>query len=159
MIRKKTEENRLSSEEQAFLSLQENLLAEFVNSEKEILHLEPMNAYYRRLIHQLSIEFKLESFSEGEDKNRHIVLKKNPDSTIPEQKYNEQNTCWDFGDREFFVGKDSSGIKIVLTSDGNVEEYMSQDSIKIIARKTVTTGSFKIKQNQIIVITDEIWAS
>ena len=41
---------------------------------KEPIHLKPMNAADRRVIHQLASENYLSSESEGEDRDRHIVL-------------------------------------------------------------------------------------
>ena len=51
---------------------------EWVNSVKESaeeMHLQPMNAADRRVIHKLASEHGLETESEGEGRDRHIVLK------------------------------------------------------------------------------------
>lgn len=41
----------------------------------EPMHLQPMNAADRRVIHQLAVEHNLSSDSEGDNRDRHIVLK------------------------------------------------------------------------------------
>jgi spoIIIJ-associated protein len=46
-----------------------------VKDSKEPIDLKPMNAADRRIIHQLAAEYGLTSESEGEGKDRHIVLK------------------------------------------------------------------------------------
>lgn len=51
---------------------------EWVNSVKssgEAMHLQPMNAADRRVIHKLAGEHSLSTESEGEGRDRHIVLK------------------------------------------------------------------------------------
>ncbi len=46
-----------------------------VKDSGEPKHLEPMNAADRRIIHQAAVEFGLNSESEGEGRDRHIVLR------------------------------------------------------------------------------------
>lgn len=46
-----------------------------VRDNSEPLHLQPMNAADRRVVHQLAAEYGLASDSEGEGRDRHIVLK------------------------------------------------------------------------------------
>ncbi|MEI9913703.1 MAG: R3H domain-containing nucleic acid-binding protein [Candidatus Saccharibacteria bacterium] len=50
-----------------------------VRDSKEPMNLEPMNASDRRVIHQLSAEYGISSDSEGEGRDRHIVLKPSKD--------------------------------------------------------------------------------
>jgi spoIIIJ-associated protein len=47
-----------------------------VQDSGEPMDLKPMNAADRRLIHKLAVEYNLVSESVGEDRDRHIVLKK-----------------------------------------------------------------------------------
>ncbi len=49
-------------------------LKEVQESGKE-MHLEPMNSADRRTIHKLATDFGIETESEGEGRDRHIVLK------------------------------------------------------------------------------------
>jgi spoIIIJ-associated protein len=44
------------------------------------MDLEPMNAADRRVVHQLAAEYGLTSESAGEGRERHIVLKKEPET-------------------------------------------------------------------------------
>jgi spoIIIJ-associated protein len=46
-----------------------------VRDSKEPMDLQPMNAADRRIIHQLAAEYGLTSESDGEGRDRHIVLK------------------------------------------------------------------------------------
>jgi spoIIIJ-associated protein len=47
-----------------------------VRDSGEPMDLEPMNAADRRIVHKLAAEYGLSSESAGEDRDRHIVLKK-----------------------------------------------------------------------------------
>lgn len=47
-----------------------------VRDNGEPMHLDPMNASDRRVVHQLAADYGLTSESEGEGRDRHIVLKK-----------------------------------------------------------------------------------
>ena len=59
----------------------ERLLAQYESTFKqvkesgEIKHLDPMNPAERRVIHQAAVDYGLSSESEGEGRDRHIVLK------------------------------------------------------------------------------------
>lgn len=46
-----------------------------VRDSGEAMHLEPMNAADRRVVHQLAAEYKVTSESEGDARERHIVLR------------------------------------------------------------------------------------
>jgi|SRR5665213_2770754 len=46
-----------------------------VRDNKTPLELKPMNASDRRVVHQLAVEYGLTSDSEGEGRDRHIILK------------------------------------------------------------------------------------
>ena len=52
-----------------------------VQGKGETMHLNPMNAADRRVVHQTISEYgNLETLSEGEGKDRHVVITKKPDS-------------------------------------------------------------------------------
>lgn len=51
-----------------------------VKSSGELMHLQPMNAADRRVVHQLSADYNVSSESEGEGRDRHIVLKPGEES-------------------------------------------------------------------------------
>jgi spoIIIJ-associated protein len=50
-----------------------------VQSSGEPMDLEPMNAADRRVVHQLAAEYGLSSESDGEGRDRHIVLRREAD--------------------------------------------------------------------------------
>ncbi len=128
----------------------------FLKSGEEILHLPPMNSYQRRLIHQLASEFKFDTSSEGEGEQRHVVVRKNDDSSAPEKRKTGQPTLWNFGDREFIVNSMES-IWIFLAKDGSIGTWDESVTQLILTKKLVTSGSFKIKDSQIIEIQDPNW--
>ena len=68
-MRNQTDDNK----GQEFLDYYAERLVSFIQSDEEMIHLEPMNSFYRRLIHNLAIRFKLKTHSEGENRERHIV--------------------------------------------------------------------------------------
>lgn len=63
----------------------ERLLAKYepvfkeVKQSGEVKHLEPMNPAERRVIHQAAVDYGLSSDSEGQGRDRHIVLKPSSD--------------------------------------------------------------------------------
>lgn len=64
---KKQRSDRLSAQAKDWL--------DNVKSSGKTMHLEPMNAADRRTIHKLASEYGLTTESEGEGRDRHIVLK------------------------------------------------------------------------------------
>src|ERR1700678_1772448 len=52
-----------------------------VRDSGEPMDLDPMNAADRRVVHQLAAEYGLTSESAGEGRDRHIVLKKEPETS------------------------------------------------------------------------------
>jgi spoIIIJ-associated protein len=52
-----------------------------VRDSGEPMNLDPMNAADRRVVHQLAAEYGLTSESDGEGRERHIVLKKEPEAS------------------------------------------------------------------------------
>jgi spoIIIJ-associated protein len=51
-----------------------------VRDSEQPMNLDPMNAADRRVVHQLAAEYGLTSESAGEGRERHIVLKKEPET-------------------------------------------------------------------------------
>jgi spoIIIJ-associated protein len=52
-----------------------------VRDSEQPMNLDPMNAADRRVVHQLAAEYGLTSESAGEGRERHIVLKKEPETS------------------------------------------------------------------------------
>ncbi len=68
-------ENYREKNEKRLERLAKNLAKEVINTNVEV-HLENMNAYDRRIIHNALTDFKgVKSESEGEEPNRHVVIK------------------------------------------------------------------------------------
>lgn len=145
-----------SRQVQEFIDYNSERLVSFAKSEEEIIRLEPMNSFYRRLIHNLANRFNFKTNSEGENRDRHIVITKTKDSHIPED-LNVTRPVWDWGDREFSVNPLEEEIEIVLFRDGSFGMRGSNESTKLIDSRKVTTGSFKIKGNKIVTIQDSDW--
>jgi len=132
------------------------LLKDFMDSEQVVLHLPPMNSYFRRLCHKLAMKFNLMTESQGENHDRHIVVAKTQDSSIPADLAVKKTVLWHYGDREFYVDPLQPAVNIYLSLDGTVgvwEEGLKQ----ILAQRKVTTPSFKIKNSQIVEIHDPEW--
>ena len=129
---------------------------EFLNSAEEVMHLPPMNSYQRRLVHQLASEFKFETSSEGEGDQRHVVVRKNENSAIPSKKISTGSPKWNFGDKEFIVNSLES-VYVYLAKDGSIGTWDESVTLPVIAKKLVTSGSFKVKNSQIIEIQDPEW--
>ncbi len=140
-----------------FVAQYEEQLIEFMKSDKDVLSLEPMNSYYRRLIHHLALEFNLGTYSEGEDKERHVVLSKVEKSCTPDRIKNRRSIVWNFGDQEFLVNPLADEVEVYLGRDGTVGLYDEEEKIPYITKKKVVSGAFKIKMNKIVELHDEEW--
>ncbi|HWP48281.1 MAG TPA: R3H domain-containing nucleic acid-binding protein [Candidatus Limnocylindrales bacterium] len=70
--------NVLTSSQDRLLDQIEKQIIEFMGLALTELHLPPTNSYIRRFEHQLASKFGLQSSSEGEGRNRHVVIRKNP---------------------------------------------------------------------------------
>jgi hypothetical protein len=70
--------NVLTSAQDKLLDQIEKQIIEFMGLSLTELHLPPTNSYIRRFQHQLASKFGLQSSSEGEGRNRHVVIRKNP---------------------------------------------------------------------------------
>ncbi len=151
-MRNQTDDNK----GQEFLDYYAERLVSFIQSDEEMIHLEPMNSFYRRLIHNLAIRFKLKTHSEGENRERHIVITKAGDSSIPKD-LNLRTPVWDWGDREFLVNSLEEEVEIVLNRDGSFGLKKFDKKAKLLDAQKITTGSFKIKNNKIITIHDLDW--
>ena len=86
-LAKKVQKNLGSDSEadQEFIEKIKEQIEDFKKSRQRTLHLEPMNSYERRLVHNLAPEFGLSSYSEGEEDERHLVLSKDKKAAEEEQ--------------------------------------------------------------------------
>ncbi len=145
----------LKERDEVLLAEYEEQLIEFMKSEEKTIHLVPMNSYYRRLVHHLALEFKLETNSEGEGTDRHVVLTKNRNSLIPDKLKNQRSIVWNFGDHEFLVDPLQQEVEIFLGKDGSVGLFDETANVPYIVKKKVVSGAFKIKMNKIVELNDE----
>ncbi len=147
----------LKDRDDVFVAEYEEQLIGFMKGEENDIHLEPMNSYYRRLIHHLAMEFKLKTNSEGEGADRHVVLTKTKHSQIPDKLKNQRPIVWNYGDQEFLVDPLQPEIEVYLGKDGSVGLYNESANIPYITKKKVVSGVFKIKMNKIVELYDEEW--
>ena len=146
-------------QEQEFVLQIEKKINWFQKSGRDYVRLKPMNSYYRRLSHKMADSLGLFTCSEGEGPDRHIVvhrLKKSLEKPTPMMPESSQNYKWDFGDREFFVNSLQAEVEIFLGRDGTVglSEVSGQN---YITKRKITTKSFKIRKDQIVIIHDNEW--
>jgi len=151
----KQDEYQLSEEE--FTEQMSEQFQDFVSGSETERHLSAMNSFHRRLAHQLATRFGLETRSEGEGRDRHIVIGKTEESKTPEDLEIDESMVWNFGDKEFLVDPLQASVEIYLGKDGTVGAWSSSMNVPTVDRKEVTSGVFKIKQNQIVQIQDPLW--
>ncbi|MBU2644588.1 hypothetical protein KKI24_07765 [bacterium] len=150
------QDTELEERDEEFLLQNEEKLIAFLESSEETMHLEPMNSYYRRLVHQQALRFNFKSYSEGSDKDRHVVIDKTKKSTAPERIKRKEPVTWNFRDREFLVDPMAEEVAVYLGKDGSVGLY--DESVRDhIAVKKVATGAFKVKMNKIVELHDDEW--
>lgn len=140
-----------------FIAEYQERLIEFMRSDETVLVLEPMNSYYRRLVHHLALEFQLQTKSKGEEKDRHVVLAKGDKSAVPEKIKNKKPVVWNFGDQEFIVDPLQESVEVFLGKDGTVGLYDENSDIPYITKKKVVSGAFKVKMNKIVELHDDEW--
>ena len=131
--------------------------SDFLESDEKTRHLAPMNSYNRRLVHKLAGEYGFETGSDGEGDSRHVVVTKQKDSQKPKERKLGKMPVWNFGEREFIVDSYSKAVEVYLAVDGTIGAWDSSMKFPIICKKAVASGSFKVKANEIIEITDKNW--
>ncbi len=139
------------------LNQYEEEFRKFLSGKTKTLHLPPMNSYQRRLLHQLALEFKFNTGSEGEGEDRHVVVSKTPESAAPEKKQTNRGPVWSYGDREFMVDSKRRSVWVYLAKDGSVGTLEPDTNTPLLTKKKITTGSFKVKNSRIVEIVDPEW--
>ena len=138
-------------DEEIFLDQHEEIFRDFIKSDQEILHLEPMNSYFRKLAHDLGAEFKCLTKSDGEGAERHIVVEKTEQSFLPEKTNRKKRQTWSFGDREFFVDTTRKSVEVYWTKMAILGSMMKkQIHVMLCAKKSaqVHLRSKKIKSSK-----------
>ena len=142
----------LSSSDEELIAEINDTLMRFVKSEETHLQLEPMNSFRRRMVHKIGTKFKLTSESKGEGINRSVSLRKTELTAIPENII--QNNVIDRG-IEIFYSK--PGTVIVLRKDGSFGIALNERETRILDRRPVEDGEFRIRQNKIVCRNDSNW--
>ena len=142
----------LSSSDEELLSEINDALVSFIKSEETHLQLEPMNSFRRRMVHKIGTKYKLTSESTGEGINRSVSLNKTEITEIPENIM--QNNVIDRG-IEIFYSK--PGTEIVLRKDGSFGISLNERETRVLDRRPVEDGEFRIRQNKIICRNDSNW--
>ncbi|HHZ78207.1 MAG TPA: hypothetical protein EYN57_04535 [Candidatus Lambdaproteobacteria bacterium] len=142
----------LSSSDQELLTDVNTAIVRFIKSDETFLQMEPMNSYRRRMVHKIGADYKLSSESTGDGENRSVRLSKTPETTIPEN-INSQRVI----DRGIEIFYAKPGAEIVLRKDGSFGVSLKERESKILDRRTVVDGEFRIRENKIICKQDSNW--
>ena len=142
----------LSSSDQELLTDVNTAIVRFIKSDETFLQMDPMNAYRRRMVHKIGADYKLSSESTGDGENRSVRLSKTPETTIPEN-INSQRVI----DRGIEIFYAKPGAEIVLRKDGSFGVSLKERQSKILNRRTVVDGEFRIRENKIICKQDSNW--
>ena len=142
----------LSSSDEELIAEISDALVRFIKSEETQLQMEPMNSFRRRMVHKIGSKYKLTSESTGEGLNRSVSLRKTELTEIPENIM--QNNVIDRG-IEIFYSK--PGTEIVLRKDGSFGISLNERETRVLDRRPVEDGEFRIRQNKIICRNDSNW--
>ncbi|MBS1255644.1 MAG: hypothetical protein MAG581_01453 [Deltaproteobacteria bacterium] len=142
----------LSSSDQELIVEINEALVRFIKSDESHLQLEPMNSFRRRMVHKIGTEFKLSSESTGEGINRSVRLGKTELTRIPEKII--QNNIIDRGIEIFYA---KPGTVIVLRNDGSFGIARKERETRILDKRAVDDGEFRIRQNKIVCKQDSNW--
>ena len=142
----------LSSSDEELIAEISDALVCFIKSEETQLQMEPMNSFRRRMVHKIGSKYKLTSESTGEGINRSVSLRKTELTEIPENIM--QNNVIDRG-IEIFYSK--PGTEIVLRKDGSFGISLNERETRVLDRRPVEDGEFRIRQNKIICRNDSNW--
>ena len=140
-----------SSDEELVAEINDTLLS-FVKSEETHLQLEPMNSFRRRMVHKIGTKYKLTSESKGEGLNRSVSLRKTKLTKIP-----ENITLKNVIDRGIEIFYAKPGTEIVLRKDGSFGVSLNDRESRVLDRRPVEDGEFRIRQNKIVCSHDSNW--
>ena len=140
-----------SSDEELIAEINDKLIS-FVKSEETHLQLEPMNSFRRRMVHKIGTKYKLTSESTGEGINRSVSLKKTKITEIPENILQDNDI-----DRGIEIFYAKPGTEIILRKDGSFGIAFKERDTRILDRRPVEDGEFRIRQNKIVCRNDSNW--
>jgi hypothetical protein len=142
----------LSSSDQELMTEINVALISFIKSNETHLQMDPMNSYRRRMVHKIGTEFKLTSESTGEGDSRAVRLEKTNASAIPENV--NKKRVLDRGIEIFYA---KPGAEIVLRNDGSFGISLKERETRVLDKRTVEDGEFRIRENKIICKDDSNW--
>jgi len=142
----------LSSSDQELMTEINVALISFIKSNETHLQMDPMNSYRRRMVHKIGTEFKLTSESTGEGDSRAVRLEKTNASAIPENV--NKKRVLDRGIEIFYA---KPGAEIVLRNDGSFGISLKERESRVLDKRTVEDGEFRIRENKIICKDDSNW--
>ncbi len=142
----------LSSSDEELIAEINDTIVSFIKSEETYLKMEPMNSFRRRMVHKIGTEFKLTSESSGEGINRSVSLRKTKLTEIPQDII--QKKVIDRGIEIFFT---KPGTEVVLRKDGSFGIALNERENRILDRRSVGDGEFRIRQNKIVCRDDNNW--
>ena len=142
----------LSSSDKELMTEINVALISFIKSNETHLQMDPMNSYRRRMVHKIGTEFKLTSESTGEGNSRSVRLEKTNVSAIPENV--NKKRVFDRGIEIFYA---KPGAEIVLCNDGSFGISLKERESRVLDKRTVEDGEFRIRENKIICKDDGNW--
>ena len=142
----------LSSSDQELMTEINAALISFIKSNETHMQMDPMNSYRRRMVHKIGTEFKLTSESTGEGDSRSVRLEKTNASAIPENV--NKKRVFDHGIEIFYA---KPGAEIVLRNDGSFGISLKERESRVLDKRTVEDGEFRIRENKIICKDDSNW--
>ena len=142
----------LSSSDQELMTEINTALVSFINSDDTHLQLEPMNSFRRRIVHKIATIYNLTSKSIGEGVSLSVRLGKTNSTVIP-KNLNHKRVI-DRGIEIFYAKR---GAEIVLRNDGSFGISLKERESRILDRRTVEDGEFRIRENKIICKQDSNW--
>ena len=142
----------LSSSDEELVAEINNALVRFIKSEEAQLQLEPMNSFRRRVVHKIGTKYKLTSESTGEGINRSVSLRKTKLTEITGNITLNKDI-----DRGIEIFYSKPGTEIVLRKDGSFGIAFNERETRILDRRPVEDGEFRIRQNKIVCRNDSNW--
>lgn len=146
------QDNPLTKEDQEFLEKIHHILKQFVESDEEMLEMEPMNSYQRRLVHKIVKDFKLKSASVGEEE-RFVCVTRTDKATVPDMQFKPPQKTHDYGMQTFFTAPNT---RIILRSDGSFGMPLQAERYAPLDERVVE-NAFRIRQNKIICYGEKGW--
>ena len=142
----------LSSSDEELITEINDTIVHFIKSKETYLQLEPMNSFRRRMVHKIGTKYKLTSESKGEGINRSVSLKKTELTEIPGNIMQDNDI-----DRGIEIFYAKPGTEIILRKDGSFGVALNERNIKILDRRPVEDGEFRIRQNKIVCRNESNW--